>query len=84
MGMDISDGLPAVLDISWGDRVFEQRLDYLHVLFRCHSCHLTGHLWNYFPILLGGGRYLGSNVVDLQQDRSSTNSLNTLVISEGE
>ena len=44
--MDITKGLIPKLDIVCGDNVFTQRLDYLHMSFRCNYCHDTGHLQN--------------------------------------
>ena len=44
--VDITKGLIPELDIVYGDRVITQRLDYLHMSFRCNFCHETGHLRN--------------------------------------
>ena len=44
--VDITKGLIPELDIVCGDKVVTQRLDYLHLSFRCNYCHDTGHLWN--------------------------------------
>ena len=42
--VDITKGLIPEIDIVCGDRVFTQRLDYLHMSFRCNFFHETGPL----------------------------------------
>ena len=42
----ITKGLIPEIDIVCGDQIFTQRLDYLHLSFRCNLCHETGHLRN--------------------------------------
>ena len=44
--VDITKGLISEIDIVCGDIVITQRLDYLHMSFRCNYCHETGHLRN--------------------------------------
>ena len=44
--VDITKGLILELDIVCGDKVITQKLDYLHMSFRCNYCHDTGHLRN--------------------------------------
>ena len=44
--VDITKGLIPEIDIVCGDIVIAQRLDYLHMPFRCIYCHETGHLQN--------------------------------------
>lgn len=48
---DMSLGLPTEVEIVWGTRSFIQRLDYYKLLFRCFSCHETGHLQSKCPLL---------------------------------
>ena len=47
--MDISRGLPTEVEILCNERLLIQRLDYLHVPFRCSCCRTVGHLRNSFP-----------------------------------
>jgi hypothetical protein len=42
--MDISAGLPEILEITWRGRKLLQSLDYLGIPFRCNLCRETGHL----------------------------------------
>ena len=60
--MDISLNLPTEVDILCNERLLVQRLDYLHVLFCCSSCHETGHLRCASPSLRFGCADSGSDV----------------------
>ena len=42
--MDFSAGFPAEINLTSKDYVWNQKLDYESVLFRCRSCFETGHL----------------------------------------
>jgi hypothetical protein len=46
---DLQQGLPVDLVIEWHDFVYQQRLDYLGVSFRCATCKATGHLKHHCP-----------------------------------
>ena len=48
--MDISLGLPTDVEILCKDRLLVQKLDYLHVPFRCSRCRETGHLQRTCPL----------------------------------
>ena len=37
--VDITKGLISEIDIVYGDSIITQRLDYLHMPFRCNFCH---------------------------------------------
>ena len=50
--LDISRGLPTEVEILCKDRLLIQKLDYLHVPFRCNSCRSVGHLRNTCPLRL--------------------------------
>ena len=50
--MDITHGLLVEVEILCKERLLVQRLDYLHVPFRCSRCHDTGHLQRTCPLLL--------------------------------
>ena len=52
--LDISKGIIPEVDIVCGNRVITQKLDYLHMLFRCNFCHETGHLRNACALLRSG------------------------------
>ena len=52
--MDLSRGLPAEIDILCNEMTICQKLDYLHVPFRCNRCHVVSHLRCSCPILLHG------------------------------
>ena len=52
--VDITKGLIPEIEIDCGDRVITQRLDYLHMSFRCNLCHDTGHLRNTCHLLRTG------------------------------
>ena len=53
--MDISRRLPAEVEILCNKRLLIQRLDYLHMPFRCSCCRSVGHLRNSCPQRLVGG-----------------------------
>ena len=53
--MDISRGLPAEVEILCNERLLIQRLDYLHVPFKCSCCRSVGHLRNSCPHRFSGG-----------------------------
>ena len=59
--MDISVGLAADVEILCNERLLAQRLDYLHVSFRCSRCHKTGHLRRACPFLRYGSANSGSD-----------------------
>ena len=42
--LDISWGLPAKVEVLCNERLLIQKLDYLHVPFRCSSCWSIGNL----------------------------------------
>jgi len=50
--LDVSLGLPDEVEILCKERLLVQKLDYLHVPFRCSRCHDTGHLRRTCPLLL--------------------------------
>ena len=50
--MDVSHGLSAKVEILFKERLLVQRLDHLHVPFRCSRCHDTGHLRRTCPFFL--------------------------------
>ena len=52
--------------------------------FRCHFCYSTGHLRHSFPNLLCGVGFLDSCTDVLEHSCSSTDSLKTLVLLDGE
>ena len=52
--LDISKGLLPEIDLLYGDPVITQRLDYLHMPFRCNYSHETGHLRNSCTLLRRG------------------------------
>ena len=52
--LDVSKGLLADIDIVCGELIINQRLDYLHMPFRCNYCHDTGHLCKKCSLLLHG------------------------------
>ena len=52
--LDVSKGLLGDIDIVYGELIINQRLDYLHMLFRCNYCHDTGHLRKNCSLLLLG------------------------------
>ena len=52
--VDITKGLISEIDIVCGDFVTTQRLDYLHMSFRCNYCHKMGHLRNTYHRLCTG------------------------------
>lgn len=43
-------GLAETIKIQYKDYVFEQPLDYEHLPFKCHRCHVYGHLARDFPL----------------------------------
>ena len=47
--LDISRGLPAKVEVLCNEHLLIQKLDYLHVPFRCSSCRSVGHLRNSCP-----------------------------------
>ena len=59
--MDISRGLPVKVDILCNECLLVQRLNYLHVPFRCSYCHVVGHLRSACPDLHFGCEDLGSD-----------------------
>ena len=58
---DISMGLLVEVEILCGERLLIQRLDYLHVPFRCSCCRAVGHLWKVCP-----HRLLEGNISDAE------------------
>ena len=52
--LDVSKGLLVDIDIVCGKHIINQRLDYLHIPFRCNYCHDTGHLRRNCSLLLQG------------------------------
>ena len=52
--LDVSKVLLANIDIVCGDLIINQRLDYLHMPFRCNLCHDTRHLRRNCSLLLHG------------------------------
>ena len=42
--LDVSQGLPAEVEILCGEHLIVQKLDYLRVPFRCSICRETRHL----------------------------------------
>ena len=65
--MDISQGLPAEVDILCNEHLLIQRLNYLHVPFRCSCCRTVGHLRNSCP-----HRFSGRNDLGIGDSRSLT------------
>lgn len=58
---NITRGLPAEVEIIWGNRIIHQRLDYFQIPFRCFFCCKTGHAKSTCPSLLSGTRSKGSS-----------------------
>ena len=52
--LDVSKGLLANIDIVCGEHIINQRLDYLHMSFRCNYFHDIGHLRKKCSLLLQG------------------------------
>ena len=68
--MYISRGLPAEVEILCNERLLIQRLDYVHVPFRC-SCYCSvGHLRNSCP-----HRFTGGNKSEMGELRSPSPSV---------
>ena len=65
--MDISRGLLAEVEILCNEHLLIQRLDYLHVPFRCSCCHAVGHLRNSCP-----NRFSGRDDPGIVDSRSYT------------
>ena len=59
--LDISRGLPAEVEILCNERLLIQRLDYLHVPFRCSCRRVVSHLRKACPHRLIGGIFLTSD-----------------------
>lgn len=47
--VDVTNGLPAEIEIKWGHETRIQKVDYWKISFRCHHCHSMGHLIKTFP-----------------------------------
>eukprot|EP00253_Pinus_taeda_P025838 PITA_25838 len=45
-----SGGLPQKINLEYKEYLFEQILDYEHLPFRCHICHVYGHLAKECPL----------------------------------
>ena len=61
MEIDISCGLPAVVDIHCDGKIIPQRIDFQGVPFRCSCCRSTGHLRKNCPSLRRSSPSSGSS-----------------------
>lgn len=50
VSLNPSKGLAKTIPLQYKDYVFEQILDYEHLPFRCHRCHVYGHLAKDCPL----------------------------------
>ena len=54
--LNISKGLPTKIKVIWGNRVILQKMNYLHIPFRCFYWRETGHVKARCPFLLTGAK----------------------------
>jgi len=69
---DLNYGLPAEIDIDWHGNVFQQRLDYLGVTFRCLVCKEMGHLRHQCYGVKKKESAVGEGVVELKTTVKNT------------
>lgn len=84
---DLNKGLPAEVEIIWGNHTFRQRLDYFGVSFRCFKCRCTGHVVARCPQFLRSGAasvvagasalvFMDATVEGFSPDKANSGDLN--------
>lgn len=48
--LDILNPLPGELCLVSHDEEWVETIDYEHIPFRCHKCHMHGHIFKDFPL----------------------------------
>jgi hypothetical protein len=50
VSLNVRKGLSGEIELSWGNIVFMQKLDYEGIPFKCHRCHKHGHRVSECPL----------------------------------